>query len=380
MNRMKLLVFLALFIQLLLILGCKDKTDNSEKLRYSDDFEKEKIKVNIGKSSTELQFSFGKINTSKQERKWKEFKMSSRFKIGGIDNDMFIFPANINIDDNENIYVLDCKDCSVKKFDRTGKFIKKYGKKGRGPGEFTYAFYFDVFNDGKVAIINPNDNKFVVFDDNEFNEFKCVLTPGRLAFISPNEVVTFQFMDPLTHSPFQKIKYNEDVITDYQNILDKESFGGKDFGMLPFLIGDLHRYKSNNVVFISSIMGYVISFSGNGKINKAFKLIDDVNELGLEKKEGKIGNRDIVSFPLWEEYLFASSNTFGNNLFIFCNPARMKNGEIIVDIYSLTENKYMHSLLLKGFEDIQSMFLSDKNIYISKKNTEVEVFDYKIMD
>lgn len=364
----------------ILIWNCEEKMDGVEKFGRNKINEKEKIIVNVGNHRKELKFSFEKINAPKEERIWKEFEMVSKFKIGGIEDETLLCPSRVKIDNNENIYVLDWADCSVKLFDKMGNFIKKYGKKGKGPGEITNAFNFDVINNGKIAILGLNDNKFVIFDDNEIDEFKCTLMPTTLSFVSPNEVVTFQIMDPITHSPFQKVNYKNDVITDYQNILDKESFSGKDFGMLPFLIGDIHRYKSNNLVFISSVMGYVVSFTEDGLINKVFKLIDDGYETGITKREGIIGGKykDIVSFPRRDEYLFESSNIFGNDLFVFCNPVRLKPGGFVVDIYSLAESEYKFSLLLKGMENIFSVFLTHNKMYIVKKNSEVEVFDYKI--
>src|SRR3972149_7084423 len=144
MKKNMLLVFLVLIFSLSLY-DCKSKTDSNE--GYGSKFEKEKITVKIGNKEKELRFSFNKISASNEERVLKKIKMNSKFKIGGIDDETFISPANIKVDSNENIYVLDCRDCSVKKFDEDGRFIKKYGEKGKGPGEFTYAFYFDVFND-----------------------------------------------------------------------------------------------------------------------------------------------------------------------------------------------------------------------------------------
>lgn len=376
MNKNILTIFLIIIISIL-IWNCNNNDENKSN---KQNFEQEKISVNIGQKDRELKFSFEKINPLKEKRVWKKIQMVSKFKIGGIDNGIFLYPSRVKIDEDENIYVLDILDCSVKKFDKMGKFIKKYGKKGKGPGEVTHAFDFDVLNNGEIVIIDPNGNKFVVFDENKVDEFKFSLSPTSVSFVSKNEVAILQIMDPITQSPIRKVNYKTDVLTDYQNILDKESFSGKDFGMLPFLLGFLQRYNSNDIVYISSIMGYVVLFNKDSEIYKAFKLIDDEYESSLTKKERKINGKLLTYFPRREEYIYESTNIFGNDLFIFCNPIRFNPVKYVIDVYSLTKNNYKYSFLLDDIGNIHSVSLTNNKMYVVRENTEVEVFDYKIID
>ncbi|GIK23692.1 MAG: hypothetical protein BroJett005_31060 [Ignavibacteriota bacterium] len=373
---------LIILILSVFIWKCNDRNENYSELNDTSYNENEKILVNIGKSNKEIYFSFPRIKDLKVERIWKKFNLNFKLKIGGINSDILFFPTNIKIDKNENMYVLDWRDYSVKKFSKDGILIEKFGKKGNGPGEFTKVFNFDVDNSGNVAIINPNDNKFAVFNNKIVYEFKCTLMPGNIAFTDPDEVVTFQFMDPLTQSPFQKVNYKNNTIIEYQNIFNKNSFEGKDFGMLPFLVGEIHRYKSSNIIYISSIMGYVILFSETGKISNVFKLIDNIKESGLTKNEGRIGKNDLqfVTFPKKEDYLFLSSNVYGDNLFVLSNQVKRNEGEYVVDVYSLKYLSYKNSFLLENMDKINQIFFADDKFYITKENTEIEVFEYSIAD
>lgn len=52
------------------------------------------------------------------------------------DNYMFYEVANIAMDSNENIYVLDSGNHRIQKFDFKGQYLQTIGKKGQGPGEF----------------------------------------------------------------------------------------------------------------------------------------------------------------------------------------------------------------------------------------------------
>lgn len=360
--------------------GCNKEQNDKLDLENSLRSTKESIEVNIGNQKKEIKFNFNEVRKRSRTRDFRKYEIHSIFSIGGIDNETFLLPADIKIDKFGNIYVLDFLDCSVKKFDETGKYIKKYGKKGRGPGEFTNGFYFDVDEDGRIALINPNDNKFAVFDKEKVFEYKTKLTPGRVCFVTNNEVVTFQFMDPFSFSPFQRINYLQNDAIQYQNIFDTETINNEALGMLPFLIGDIHHTESNNLIYISSILGYVIVYSNEGLIKNVFKLIEDATSTGTEINKSKKGNRNIINFPRKEEYIFASSNVFQDDLFVFLMPTelQMEAEEFVVDIYSLSERSYKYSLLLKNIGIISKIFISDKRIYITKENTEVEVFKYKL--
>ena len=49
---------------------------------------------------------------------------------------MFSQIRNIAVDDEENIYVLDRKEFHIKVFDKDGEYLRTFGEKGQGPGEF----------------------------------------------------------------------------------------------------------------------------------------------------------------------------------------------------------------------------------------------------
>jgi outer membrane protein assembly factor BamB len=57
--------------------------------------------------------------------------------IGSLDDDSLFQWVGVVADSEENVYVTDAMDYSLKKFDRTGKLLAKTGRRGQGPGEFT---------------------------------------------------------------------------------------------------------------------------------------------------------------------------------------------------------------------------------------------------
>lgn len=373
----KIFYILFTIILSLLIYKCDDKLDADI---GKNEGGKEKIIVNIGNQKKELLFTFNKVSNVESERIWKEVKQKVKFNIGTIDDETFLFPGRIRIDNESNIYVLDFLDYSVKIFDSTGNYKGKYGKKGQGPGEITTPFDFDVYKNGDVVLLGLNDNKFIVFRENYIKDVKCRLMPTRICFIDSNEVVTFQIQDPISQSLFQKQNLSNETISNYQNILSKESFGGKDFGLLPFLVGDIHRYNDNELIYISSIYGYVVLYNQEGKIKKVFKLMNETRK--YEPSQNNFYNYDdelsMISFPKQDEYLFESSNIYGDNLFIYVNPVLSNYSKNIIDVYSISNGEYKYSFLLPTNDKVIATFLTDNKIYIAKENTEVVVFDYSI--
>ena len=53
----------------------------------------------------------------------------------GIEDFVFSQIRSVQVDEEENIYVLDSREVCVKVFDRNGKHLRTFGKRGQGPGE-----------------------------------------------------------------------------------------------------------------------------------------------------------------------------------------------------------------------------------------------------
>ncbi len=57
-----------------------------------------------------------------------------------------IMPIWVDFDNNSNIYILDGYDFTIKKYNRDGKFLLKFGGKGLGPGELNSASSFTILD------------------------------------------------------------------------------------------------------------------------------------------------------------------------------------------------------------------------------------------
>jgi len=365
-------IFVISLLLLALLWHCTERNDVN-KVNGNNN---ETISINYANHNNELIFNFEKIKKNKIIRNFKHFDKYFMFKIGSIDDETFYFPGRIKLDNAGNIYILDFLDYSVKKFDHSGRFIEKFGKKGQGPGELVNPYDFDVDENGKVAFLGLNDNKFIIFEGNRIIEYKTKLMPNRVCFVNSEEVVTFQIMDPIETPPLQKINLYSKSEIDYENFINKNSFGEQNIGLIPSLVGNIHKYRSGKLIYISSILGYIVEYSEDGSIREVFKLVDDYKE--EKSKTPELPN--IVRFPYLHEYLHVSSNIFQDKLFIYANPIRWSPQRFVVDVYSISNHRYLYSLQLDGFENVKEIYLTDKKIYIIKESTEVEVYKYSITD
>lgn len=80
------------------------------------------------------------------------------------ENYMFNHPLNVAEDEKGNIFVLDTKDCCVKKFSADGKFLSRFGRLGQGPGEFEYPMTIDCR--GQRLLVSTMSSHFHLFDLN----------------------------------------------------------------------------------------------------------------------------------------------------------------------------------------------------------------------
>jgi hypothetical protein len=104
---------------------------------------------------------------------------------GGAAPDYFYQPNDVVTAPNGDIFVSEGHGAGnnrVLKFDKTGKFIKEWGKLGTGPGEFDqpHALAFD--SKGRLFVGDRNNNRVQVFDqDGKFiEEFKQFSRPSGI--------------------------------------------------------------------------------------------------------------------------------------------------------------------------------------------------------
>jgi streptogramin lyase len=108
--------------------------------------------------------------------------------------DTFNMPSDVVVAPNGDIFVADGhggeSNSRIVKFSKDGKFIKTWGKKGTGPGEFDipHALAFD--SKGRLFVGDRNNNRIEIFDQdgNFIDQWRQFSRPSGI-FIDKHDVI-----------------------------------------------------------------------------------------------------------------------------------------------------------------------------------------------
>lgn len=336
----------------------------------------EKINFKLGKKLYEIPFSFSVEEREPTIRNWKKSVMEYEFSIGGIEDTTLYAPVSVKTDADNNIYILDMKACSVKKFDKDGNFLRSYGGKGRGPGEFISPSRFDVLLNGKIIVLDSNLGKYEVFgEDTNYTVKLQTDLISDISFISESEFCDLQFWNVSAHPPIRRYNLTNDEIDEYKNLFRLDDLEDIPLGPLPILQGDLIKYY-NSLVYVPEYMNYFFMFSPDGKSFKAYKTIDDIKLPSVE-----INNSTIFNLKVSKEYQSAlASNVVEDKLIIVSAKESREVNAGVLDYYSLMEGKYLYSTQLERLGKLIAIYIFKNRILALTPEGEIKVFSYKIYD
>jgi hypothetical protein len=94
--------------------------------------------------------------------------------IAGVELDEFDAPTDVAIAPNGDIFVGDghsgggtaTGNARIMKFDKNGKFLKTWGRKGMGPGEFDVIHTLAFDSQGRLFVGDRQNNRIQIFDQN----------------------------------------------------------------------------------------------------------------------------------------------------------------------------------------------------------------------
>ena len=179
----------------LIILSCNNEIENNN----------ESAKIKFDNEEHNFHLTYEIKEQKKKKRVWKDIKIRSLFEIGGIKDSILLNPISLKVDDDENIFVVDLGDFSIKKFNKNGKIIKKIGRKGRGPSEFGMPFNLDVYNNN-ILVSDSELNRCSYFTMDNVIIIKMNFAPTRASIFSNKEIIVLQ-IDDLSRYP-HLIKYD----------------------------------------------------------------------------------------------------------------------------------------------------------------------------
>ena len=105
--------------------------------------------------------------------------------------DTFGGPCDVAVAENGDIFVADGHfNARIVKFAKDGKFIKAWGKKGTGPGEFNLPHTLIIDSRGRVLVGDRSNNRIQIFDqDGTFiDQWTQFGTPSGM-FVAPDDTL-----------------------------------------------------------------------------------------------------------------------------------------------------------------------------------------------
>jgi DNA-binding beta-propeller fold protein YncE len=90
----------------------------------------------------------------------------------GATGELFDTPTDVAVAANGDVFVADGHDgggtaggvARIVKFDKTGKFLKSWGRKGMGPGDFDVVHAIAIDSRGRVFVADRQNNRLQIFD------------------------------------------------------------------------------------------------------------------------------------------------------------------------------------------------------------------------
>jgi hypothetical protein len=112
----------------------------------------------------------------------------------GDDEACLILPVSLAYD-AAGIYVVDARDCAVKVFSKRGRFKTAIGRKGHGPGEFSFPSGISAFG-GRLYVADKLNGRIQVFEASGryLWSFGVPFAPDKIAALGPDRIL-------VTHNP-----------------------------------------------------------------------------------------------------------------------------------------------------------------------------------
>jgi hypothetical protein len=109
-------------------------------------------------------------------------------------NQAFYFPGDVKIDPMGNVYVLDSGHHRIQVFDKSTKFIRSIGKKGKGPGDVLAPASIALTRQQNIAVADSSNYRIQVIDKlgNYINSFRTGQTmPINFSLSSKDELLMY---------------------------------------------------------------------------------------------------------------------------------------------------------------------------------------------
>lgn len=271
---------------IVLLLSCKDNLKQESMQEYRDTKGFEEITINSSKQS---------------EIKESDFISHIDFiKLETVDESIIGKIDKIEMDD-KYIYILDRRAAkTLFVFEKNGKFVRKIGKKGKGPGEYGNIYDFVILDDGRIVILDLAKNKLLFYNNFNFTH--------SVKLIKPIQSLTGE--DSYLYFKSLKIKNlndNDLKIVDLNCKILKEDFPIPDNGIDPVSLNYYFRRYNDSISFLKVWDNKIYRIKGEKILPKYYINFEDKNLTYEEANfltSKEIKNKARLNSVLFENHRF----------------------------------------------------------------------------
>ena len=244
--------------------------------------------------------------------------------LGRIKNENLLIPRKILLS-RENIFILDMGNESIKIFTAEGTFLKKFGRKGQGPGEFVNAVDFCLSN-GKIYVLDPEVSKLEIFSEkgerldskriNISNSFSIAVNGGNI-YISTVSFLKGQKIIHILDNKFSPKKSFLDCFPLEGMNLDSIY---KNFGCL--------AVSDDRVYFAFTLTNKLLEFSSSGELLKEYLLpLKSIEKPEIERKNAQMLLKKGLNYDIkakGEKVYLLSRDEKGNSIIFELEKGNLK--------------------------------------------------------
>jgi hypothetical protein len=280
---------------------------------------------------------------------------------GEFDEDMFAELTSLDVDGDGNIYILDRKEKKVKIFDSSGKFVKKFGEEGQGPGEMFVPVSIQITYNNELVIGDAGNQRLMFFslEGELLREISAAAKKAlglALPLIDSQGDIIGQQIVPTESQLLREVrKYDSELNTLFTiaSIDNTNIIQGK---INPFQVVLFYQLGKENSIYISNPDEYEIKvLTTEGKLVK--RILKDYESVELTEKDkedflervpeiaGPI--KDRIEFP--KVYPAYQNFTLDEEwrLFVRTFEKGKEEGEFFFDVFNV-EGRYIAKIPFRG--------------------------------
>jgi hypothetical protein len=329
----------------------------------------DKIEV---KTINGVQVVFNPKNPAPPKGEPTKLVLKEEFSLGEGKKEEEIFSeiSSIAVDDEGNIYLLDRKENKILVFDKKGKYLRSFGKKGQGPGEMSGPVGIHLTPAKELLVEDSLNQRFIFFSlDGKF--LKSISTAKFLALAGVE--LDSQGNMIAQHVVFANNKINREIKKFDKDLNPLFTIATYDFPNIlvekvnPFSFLIIYRVNKDGTILISNLDQYEIKvLNSEGKVIKRIlkeyepvKVTEEHKKEMLERLPPETSPfRDRIELP---KALPPYRNFFldeQGRIFVETFEKGKTKGEHLHDIFDAAGN-YIARLALKGEEH----FIKGEKLY-----------------